>query len=122
MSYESHEMRRTSAEYTWRIWRQCRRLSRHFVEVSLCLQVVPLGANDLWAFGRLRTLLALVLDYGLDGAWRIICYNIHPIHRMRLNTANAWSLPRCSASCAKCTHAHEFPRECGYNRQTRPSL
>jgi hypothetical protein len=70
-----------------------------------------------------RALLALVLDYGLDGASRIICYNIYPIHRMRLNIGNTWSLPRCSASCALCTHAHEFPRsERGYNRQTCPSL
>jgi hypothetical protein len=47
---------------------------------------------------RLRALLALVLD--LDGAWRIVCYNIYPLHRMRLNIGNTWSLPRCSASCA----------------------
>jgi hypothetical protein len=52
----------------------------------------PLG---IW---RPRALSGLILDYGLDGAWRIICYNIYPIHRMRLNIGNTWSLPRCSMS------------------------
>jgi hypothetical protein len=42
---------------------------------------------------RLRARLALVLDYGLDGAWSIICYNIYPIHRMRLNIGNTFFAP-----------------------------